>query len=114
MGRPNVETFSELVNKTVAKLQNWKTANISEACQVVLIQTNLETMPVDTMQCFQLPALISRKIDKVSHDFFWKKFDTIKGLPMVSWNKICRPKQSGSLGLKKIEVVNSAFLSKLT
>ena len=32
---------------------------------------------------------------------------------MVSWNKICRPKKARGLGLRKIEAVNSAFLSKL-
>ena len=33
---------------------------------------------------------------------------------MVSWDKICRPKQSGGLGIRKMEAVNSTFLSKLT
>ena len=33
---------------------------------------------------------------------------------MVSWDKVCRPKKAGGLGLRKMEVVNSAFLKKLT
>lgn len=33
---------------------------------------------------------------------------------MVVWDKICRPKKVGGLGLRKIELLNSAFLSKLT
>ena len=33
---------------------------------------------------------------------------------MVSWDKICRPKKVGGLGLRKMEAVNSAFMSKLT
>ena len=33
---------------------------------------------------------------------------------MVSWDKVCRPKKIGELGLRKTEAVNSAFLSKLT
>ena len=28
---------------------------------------------------------------------------------MVSWNKICRPKQSGGLGLRKTEAVNNTL-----
>jgi len=33
---------------------------------------------------------------------------------MVSWDKICRPKKAGGLGLRKKKAVNSDFLSKLT
>jgi len=33
---------------------------------------------------------------------------------MISWDKICRPKKMGDLGLRKMAAVNSAFLSKLT
>jgi len=70
MGRPSVEAFSELVNKTAVEHQTWKTANISKADQVALIRTNLEAMSAHTLQCFQLPTLTSRKIDKFCRDFF--------------------------------------------
>jgi len=33
---------------------------------------------------------------------------------MVSWDKVGRPKKAGGLGLRKMEAVNSAFISKLT
>ena len=33
---------------------------------------------------------------------------------MVSWDKICQPKNAAEFGLKKMEVVNSTFLNKLT
>ena len=83
-GRKSLETFSEVVNKTATKLQNWKTANISKAGRVALIQTNLESMPAHTMQCFQLLTLACRKIDKISRDFFWKQSVANKGLLLVS------------------------------
>jgi len=51
-GRPKVESFVDLVNRTAAKLQHWKTANISKAGRVILIQTNLESMPAHTIQYF--------------------------------------------------------------
>lgn len=96
------------------QLQNWKTANISTAGRVALIQIHIESMAPHTMQCFQLPSLTSEKIDQISRNFFWKKSDAKKGLPMISWDKIFRPKQSRGFGLRKTEAVNSAFLSKLT
>jgi len=33
---------------------------------------------------------------------------------MISWDKVCRPKKAGGLGLRKMEAMNSAFISKLT
>jgi len=113
-GRPNTATFLDLVNKTASKLQPWKTNHISKAGRVALIQANIESMPVHTMQCFQLPSATTSQIDRISRNFFWQKLGDNKGLPMVSWDKVCRPKKAGGLGLRKMAAVNSAFLSKLT
>jgi len=113
-GRPNKVTFSDLTNKTAAKLQHWKTQHISKAGRVALIQANLESVPAHTMQCFQIPLSMAREVDRICRNFFWKKADCNNGLSMVSWDKICRPKKFGGLGLRKMEAVNSAFLSKLT
>ena len=81
---------------------------------MALIQANIESMPAHTMQCFQLPIATTKQIDKISRNFFWQKSGDSTGLPMVAWDKICRPKKSGGLGLRKMEAVNSAFISKLT
>ena len=71
-------------------------------------------MPANTMQCFQVPVSTCKAIDRISRDFFWKTSTQGKGLPMVVWDKVCRPKKFGGLGLRKMEAVYSAFLSKLT
>ena len=113
-GRPNTKTFLDLVNKTASKLQPWKTKNVSKAGRVALIQANIESMPAHTMQCFQLPSTTTKQIDRISRNFFLKKSNNSSGLPMVSWDKICRPKKVGGLKRRKMEAVNSAFLSKLT
>ena len=68
---------------------------------MVLIQANVESMSAHTMRCFQLPKETTRPIDKISKDLFWKKSTENKGLPMVSWDKVCRPKKVGGLGLRK-------------
>ena len=113
-GWPIAATFVDLVKKTASKLQPWKAKHISKAGQVALIQANIESMSAHTMQCFQLPRTTTPDIDSISRKFFWKKSDDSHGLPMVSWDKICRPKKAGGLSLRKMMAVNSAFLSKLT
>jgi len=34
-------------------------------------------------------------------------------MPLVAWDKVCRPKQLGGLGLRKTAAANTAFLAKL-
>ena len=59
-GRPKLETFSELVNKTASNLQSWTSSNILKAGCVALVQTNAKSIPAHTMQYFQLPCTTSR------------------------------------------------------
>jgi len=90
--RPNTTTFRELIDKTMTKLVGWKAQCLSKAGRTVLIQSHLESLPAHTMQCFKLPSAVATNIDRVSREFFWKKNNTEKGLPLVAWDKICRPK----------------------
>jgi len=36
--------------------------------------------------------MIATQIDRLNREFFWMKNNTDKGLPLVAWNGICRPK----------------------
>jgi len=101
------------VDKAMTKLVGWKANCLSKAGRVVLIQSHLESLLAHTMQCFQLSSTISNNIDRVNRDFFWKKNNTDKGLPLVAWDKVCRPKKNGGLGLRKTAAVNQTFHCKL-
>jgi len=94
-------------------MEAWKANSLSKAGRVVLIQFSLESLPMHTMQCFQLPKKTTTLLDRVNRTFFWKKYGTEKGLPMVAWDKICQPKNLRGLGLRKTEAVNLAFQAKL-
>jgi len=62
--------FSDLVRKAHNKLQSWKASSISKAGRLVLIQSNLESLPSHTMQCFKLPKSTTNNLDRVNRDFF--------------------------------------------
>jgi len=112
-GRPPADLFRTLTSKAVAKLDDWKAKSFSKAGRIILIQSNLESLPIHTMQCYKLPSRITDQLDRIHREFFWKKNTSEKGLPLVAWDKICRPKILGGLGLRKSAAVNIAFLAKL-
>jgi len=112
-GRPSADLFLTLTSKAASKLDSWVSKCFSKAGRIVLIQSNLESLPTHTMQCYKLPSKITDQLDRIHRDFFWKNSSAAKGLPLVAWDKIYRPKKLGGLGLRKSVAVNTAFLAKL-
>ena len=78
MGRPSADHFQNLIAKAVTKLDDWKATCFSKAGRAVLIQSHLEGLPSHTMQCFQLPASVSEKLDRINREFFWKTLVVVK------------------------------------
>jgi len=112
-GRPSADLFLSLMSKAASKLDTWVSKCFSKAGRVVLIQSNLESLPTHTMQCYRLPSRITDHLDRINREFFWRTSSTAKGLPLVAWDKVCRPKQLGGLGIRKAAAVNTAFMAKL-
>jgi len=110
---PNSTTFSDIISKTRNKLAGWQANTLSKAGHVVLIQSTLEALPAHTMQCFKLPVTTATQLDCINREFFWKRNNVNKGLPLVAWEKVCMPKDMGGLGLRRAHDVNLAFQSKL-
>lgn len=69
------------------------------------------------MQVTKFPHNISKEIDNVNRNFFWNNNLERDGyqIPtsLISWNKICRAKYQGVLGIKKTRDINAALLTKL-
>lgn len=70
-----------------------------------------------TMQGIKISNYIAKEMDKVNRVFFWQNNmdsnDRLGAIPLVSWDKICRPKCEGGLGIRKYQDVNAANLAKL-
>ena len=95
------------------KLDGWKANCLSKAGRAVLIQSHLESLPTHTMQCFHIPKVITDQVHRLSREFFWKKNNIEKGMPLIAWDLVCRPKDRGRIGLRKTAAVNIAFQCKL-
>ena len=105
--------FDFVVEKVQAKLSSWKGKLLSPAGRVVLVQSVTSAIPAYYMQNVALPVRICTKLDKINRDFLWGSTVEKKKMHMVSWQKVCRPKNLGGLGLYATKPRNIALLAKL-
>ncbi|XP_074299125.1 uncharacterized protein LOC141630157 [Silene latifolia] len=62
---------------------------------------------------FILPSGVIARIETICRNFLWDGGSEYIRTPLVAWDKVCRPKIEGDLGLKNDSVWNKAALGKL-
>ena len=59
-----------------------------------------------------IPIKFEEKIEKIQRNFLWLGLEGQKRYPLVAWDNVCLPKCYGGLGIKKLKLLNMAFLAK--
>lgn len=90
---------------------------LSQAGKAIIIKSNLTEIPMFTMHYIKISNYIAKEIDCKNRDFFWHnniEYNNIHStIPLISWDKICRPKCECGLGIRRTQDVNAALLAKL-
>lgn len=107
-----VVDFQFLVDKLHTKLQGWKAKLLSQAGRTTLVSFMLQSIPLYTFSCFKVPEAICNKIDVISEAFLWGHELGVKKMHLLNWDKLCKPKKEGGVGLKKFSFMNQAMLAK--
>ena len=106
-------TFGAIREKVQVRLPKWKANSLSQAGRTVLIQSNLATKANYQMQSLSLPSSILDGLDKSYRNFYWNKPPDSKAPNSIGWDKVCKPKRNGGLGIRKAKVNNMALQFKL-
>lgn len=85
---------------------------LSKAGRLVLIKSVLNSMPLYFMSLFQVPRSVVKQIIRIQREFFWKGLGDRRGLPLVKWEVIQKPRRLGGLGVDDITIKNAALLFK--
>ncbi|XP_074301630.1 uncharacterized protein LOC141633032 [Silene latifolia] len=62
---------------------------------------------------FILPKGIISRIEATCRNFLWDNSADYRRVPLVSWDKVCRGKEEGGLGLKDQETMNEAMIGRM-
>uniref|UniRef100_J3L365 Reverse transcriptase domain-containing protein n=1 Tax=Oryza brachyantha TaxID=4533 RepID=J3L365_ORYBR len=92
-------------------LPGWKAKLLNYAGRTVLVNAVLDSVPVYLMSVLDLPQGIIEKIEQRRRAFLWTGEDKVSGANcLVAWDNVCKSKEEGGLGLKKLRLRNKSLL----
>ena len=106
--RINKDTFVEVLEKVASRLSGWKKQTLSLAGRVTMTKAVLSSIPIHSMSTISLPVSTLKKLDSLSRSFVLGS-----GQHLVSWDKVCRPKSDGGLGIRGSRDMNKALIAKV-
>ncbi|KAG2695344.1 hypothetical protein I3760_07G009500 [Carya illinoinensis] len=107
-----ISTWDTVIEKIERRLAGWKRLYLSKGGRVTLIKSTLSNLSTYFLSLFPISACVATRIEKLYRDFLWSGLGEEHKFHLVSWAKVCRPIQSGGLGIKNLRMFNRALLGK--
>ncbi|GKB20043.1 hypothetical protein Tco_0853966 [Tanacetum coccineum] len=100
----------ELIDRVQTRIQDWKNKSLLEAGHFQLIRSVLGVMHIYWASVFILPSCVLLNIEQLVRGFLWSPSSLKKGRSKVAWEVVCLPKNEVGLGIRRLEVFNSALM----
>ncbi|KAL0287710.1 UNVERIFIED_CONTAM: putative ribonuclease H protein [Sesamum radiatum] len=100
-----------LFDKVDARLAGWNHLNLSYAGRLQLIKAVLSTLHMYWASAFIIPKGVLKILEKKMRKFLWCG-SAGSGNAKVAWERICKPKEEGGLGLHSLITTNQALMLK--
>jgi hypothetical protein len=109
-----IAAFAPLIAKVDRYLASWKALLLSTAGRVVLINAVRGGLPTYAMGAMVLPPGVVKALDAHRRAFLWTGTDMASGVQcLISREDVCKDKEDGGLGIKRIDTQNACLLLKL-
>jgi hypothetical protein len=114
MGNSKKRAFQRIIDKVFGRIEGWKAKSLFQAGRLVLIKFVAAALPSYAMSSFLLPKSLCSELDRIFKNFLWGFSATkSRNLSLKAWDSLCKPKEKGGLGLRRMKEVNLALISKL-
>ncbi|KAF8413474.1 hypothetical protein HHK36_001461 [Tetracentron sinense] len=111
LGRAKKRAFDAIKQRISLKMQGWSASLLSQAGRGVLIKAVVQAIPAYTMSCFKLPLGWIKEVNARIARFWWDHTKD-KKIHWLSWQKICKSKESGGVGFRDLQAFNLSLLAK--
>ncbi|XP_042488955.1 uncharacterized protein LOC122069075 [Macadamia integrifolia] len=112
-GRITKEAFLPVLDKVKGRLAGWKGKLLSMAGRVELVRSVISGIPNHNFGIYWWPSALLVTMERWMKNFIWTgEVDTSKPIT-VKWESVCKPKEEGGLGIRRLRDTNMAMLCKL-
>lgn len=92
--------WQPIVDDVLNCLSGWQRGMVTRPGTLILVNTVIRAKPTHHMLVADAPTWALERVDKCYRAFFWAGSDHIHdGKCLVSWQRVCCPKQLGGLGV---------------
>eukprot|EP00253_Pinus_taeda_P028931 PITA_28931 len=105
--------YESIISKLQDKTRKWTTRSLNLAGRLVLTKVVLQSIPIFMLSTIPAPKGILHQMRNIERDFLWGKGKEKKKWALVAWDKICKPKNHGGLGLDDLEILCKVLGGKL-
>eukprot|EP00253_Pinus_taeda_P019258 PITA_19258 len=97
--------WESVISKLYDNTKKWTIRSLNLAGRLVLTKFVLQSIPIFMLSAILAPKSILDQMRNIQRDFIWGKGEDKKKWVLVAWDKICKPKNHGSLGLDDLEIL---------
>lgn len=108
----SISTWTPLVKKVKDCLSCWKGRLLSLGNRITLIKSVLSSLAIFHLSFFRAPKKICLEINVIQSHFLWGGDEGRNKVHWIGWKYLCLQMKEGGLGLKNIEVFNTALMEK--
>ena len=112
IGRSKSLVFTNIKQRVEQKLASWKGKLLSIGGREMLIKAVAQAVPTYAMSCFLLPKGLCEDLESIMRNFWWGQKEQETKVAWVSWRRMCKSKNSGGMGFRKLQASNLAMLAK--
>jgi hypothetical protein len=112
--KPSLEHFMPVVQRVEKRLCGIVDF-LDYGEKLLMVKSVLASLPISFMACLDIPITIKDQLVKYIRYCLWRKKNTevqSRGPALIAWEKICRPKDQGGLGVLNLHIQNNALMLK--
>ncbi|XP_042504795.1 uncharacterized protein LOC122081671 [Macadamia integrifolia] len=113
-GRVRGSHVLPLLDNIKRKLARWKGKLLSLGGRVKFVRSVISSITVHNFAVYWWPDHSIKLVELWMRNFIWSGDMEVTKKIVVTWDDVCKPKQEGGLGIRRLRDVNFVCLAKLT